>query len=299
MSDQIPVAFAQKFRGDFIMLSQQRGSRLRSRVREDADRLDGKAGYFERIGATAMQQMTTRHDDTPLVDTPHSRRRIILKDYNWADLIDRKDVARMIAGGTLPQRYLENALFAAGRQMDDLIIAAALGNAVSMDSSDAASNVALPSGQKVVHGSAGLTVAKLRDARRILLANEAIDEMNPNDELTIVVTAQQLDDLLGTTEVTSADFNSVKALVAGNVDTFMGFKFVRSQRLTTDSNGHRQVIAFARSGIGLAVGGGEDIFVDIGPRRDKNNSIQVYVEFSADATRIEDEKVVEIACVES
>lgn len=290
MSTQIPVAFAQKFRGDFLMLSQQRGSRLRSTVRNDPDNLSGKAGYFERIGSTAMVERLTRHQDTPRVDTPHSRRRVTLRDFEWADLIDPQDVARMLAN---PQnRYVMNAMWAAGRQIDDLIIAAANGNAYSMDSDDAATAVALPSAQKVAVASTGLTLAKLLSTKEILDGAE----VDPEEPRYCIVTAKQVTNMLNTTEIKSSDYNSVKALAEGRIDTFLGFKFIRSERLTNSST-TRYCLAYAMSGIGFAIG--QEIVTDIGPRRDKGNSTQVYLSMTFGSTRIEDAKVVQIACLES
>lgn len=291
MSTQINIAFAQKFRGDFLLLSQQRGTRLQDTVRRDPDYLQGKAGYFERIGATAMVKRTTRHGDTPLVNTPHSRRRVTLEDWEWADLIDSQDIARMLAS---PQnKYVVNATNAKGRQVDDLIIAAANGNAYSMDADDAASAVALPAGQKIAVGTTGLTLAKLLQAKEILDAAE-VDENEPR---FLVCQAKQMTNLLNTTEIKSADYNTVKALVEGRIDTFLGFKFKRSQRLTVDGSASRLCLAYAMNGIGLAVG--EEPETDVGPRRDKGNATQVYLKMSMGATRIEDEKVVQIACSEA
>ena len=99
-----------------------------------------------------------------------------------------------------------------------------------------------------------------------------------------------------TTEVTSADFNSVKALVQGDVNTFMGFEFVRTELVNTDANSYRRVPCFTKSGMLLAVG--QDINVDIGPRRDKRNSTQVYCSASFGSVRMNEEKVIEIKCAE-
>lgn len=291
MSTQINVSHAQKFRGDFLLLSQQRGSRLQDTIRRDPDYLQGKAGYFERIGTTAMVKRTTRHADTPLVNTPHSRRRVTLDDWEWADLIDSQDIARMLAS---PQnKYVVNATNAKGRQIDDLIIAAANGNAYSMDAADAATAVPLPAGQKIAVAGTGLTLAKLLSAKEMLDAAE-VDENEPR---FLICQAKQMTNLLNTTEVKSADYNTVKALVEGRIDTFLGFKFKRSQRLTVDGSSSRLCLAYAMNGIGLAIG--EEPEFDIGPRRDKGNSTQVYLKMSMGAARIEDEKVVQIACSES
>lgn len=296
MSLEIPVAFSQKFRGDFIMLSQQKESRLQRTVRQDPDQLMGKAGFFDRIGSTDAQEVTTRHGDTPLISTPHSRRRIVLRDFDWADLIDKRDMRRMISAGQLAPRYNQNAIWAMNRKKDDLIIAAAIGNAFAIDEDDGALAVPLPASQKVgvdIGGvGSGLNLAKL------LAAKEIIDGSDVDEDETryAAVSAKQVTNLLETTEVKSADFNTVKALVEGRINTFLGFEFIRTQRLKTDVNGDRQNLFYTQSALGIAFG--DEIATDIGPRRDKRNSIQVFVDMSMDATRIEDEKLVEVAARE-
>jgi len=293
MSTQIPIAFVQKFHDDVIMLAQQKESRLERTVNGDPDHLVGKLGYFDRIAPTEVNEVTTRHGDTNLVNTQHSRRRIIQRDFDWADLIDRKDMRRFLNAGAMPAKYQRNAVMAMNRKKDTLIIEAASGNAYSMDEDDAATAVALPSAQKIAHGSAGLTLAKL------LQAKEIIDGADFDEELPryAVVSAKQVTNMLNTTEITSSDYATVKALSEGKIDSYLGFDFIRSERLQLDSNSHRLCLFYVEGAIGMAVG--QEIEVDIGPRRDKKNSIQVYVDYAGDATRVEDEGVVEVACQES
>ena len=293
MSLDIPVAFAQKYRDDVIMLSQQKESRLERTVRSDPDYLSGKAGYYDRIGSTEAQEVTGRHSDTQIVSTPHSRRRIILRDFDWADMIDKKDMRRILNAGQLPERYKQNAIWAMNRKKDDLIVAAGFGTAYAIDEDEGAAAVELPAGQLVPHGSAGLTLAKVLNAKEILDGNEVDEE----EARFAVVSSKQITNMLNTTEVKSADYNTIKALVKGEINEFLGFEWIRSERLPTNSSSHRRCMFYSQNAIGLATG--EDIGVDIGPRRDKRNSIQVYVDFSQDATRIEDEKFVEVPCVES
>tara|TARA_E500000075_G_scaffold126854_1_gene131927 strand:- start:563 stop:1198 length:636 start_codon:yes stop_codon:yes gene_type:complete len=211
-----------------------------------------------------------------------------MDDYDWADLIDDTDKVRLLIS---PQsEYAKAGAYAMGRTMDDVIIAAATGNAFGGVSGG--STIGLPAGQKIAHGSTGLTIAKL------ISAKEKLDAANvdPDEARTLVCSAKQISDLLGTTQITSSDFNSVKALVQGDIDTFMGFRFIRSERLGTDSNGNRQVLAFTNTSMGLALG--KDIQTKISERADKNYSTQVYLCMTIGATRVEDEKVLEIACTE-
>ncbi len=286
MSVQITTAFVEQYKSNVFHLAQQKGSRLRDAVRTET--VTGKSHFFERIGSSAAEKRTSRHSDTPRMDTPHSRRKVTLEDYDWADLIDQEDKVRMLIS---PQsEYAMAGAWAMGRAMDDAIIAAATGTALGGVSGG--SSISLPSAQKVAHGSAGLTLAKLLAAKEILDKNDT----DPDEPRFMLVTAGQLADLLGITSVTSADFNSVKALVQGDVDTFLGFNFIRTERLGLDATPNRQVLGFCQSAIGLAVGA--DIQTKISERADKNYATQVFLSMSIGATRIEDEKMVEIACTE-
>tara|TARA_R100001594_G_scaffold33372_3_gene61968 strand:+ start:6339 stop:7217 length:879 start_codon:yes stop_codon:yes gene_type:complete len=292
MSVEVPVSFIHKWRDDYIALSQQKGSRFRPYVRTQTG-VKGKSDNWERIGSTTAQQITSRHASTPLISTPHSRRRCNLGDYNVADLIDSTDRSKMMLN--LEGPYMDAMVWAMGRKLDDVVIAAMTGNATSVSSSDAESNVALPSAQKVVHASAGLTLAKILEAKKILDAAE----VDPDIPRCLAVTAAQMEDLLGINQVTSSDYNTQKTLVEGEVGTWMGFHIVRTERLGTDGDGNRQVLAWAQDGVGLSIGAEEDMKVEISNRADKNYSTQVYCESSFGSVRVEDAKVVEIACTES
>jgi hypothetical protein len=112
----------------------------------------------------------------------------------------------------------------------------------------------------------------------------------------MVVGPRQISDLLGDTSVTSSDFNTVKALVHGEVDSFMGFKFITSTRLSIASS-KRLCIAFASDGIKLALG--QDMMTRIDERNDKGYSTQVYVCMSIGSARLEESKVVSIQAHEA
>jgi hypothetical protein len=286
MSSQITTAFVNQYSSNIQMLSQQMGSLLRGAV--DVESVNGEKAFFDQVGSAAAVLRTTRHADTPLIDTPHSRRMVTMSDYEYADLIDDQDKVRLLVDPT--STYARAAAAAMGRAMDDVIIAAAIGTAKT--GKDGSTSTALPSAQKVAHGSASLTIAKLLSAKEIL------DEgsVDPSIPRYIVCAPKQITSLLGTTQVTSSDFNTVKALAQGQMDTFSGFKFIVSNRLTTDSDGNRAVIAFAGDGLKLAMG--KEPTARIDERSDKSYATQVYYCQTVGATRMEEAKVVEIACTE-
>lgn len=294
MSTQITTAFVQQYKANVEHLLQQKGSRLRSAVRVETQ--SAEYDFYDRIGATSAQEVTGRHQDTPLINVPHDRRRCSLRDFDWAELIDRPDRIRLLIDPTSP--YSQNASFALGRKMDAIILEAFYGSVST--GKTGSSTVTFPAGQQIAHnyvesGSAansGLTVAKLRKAKQLLDAAET----DPGEARYVICTAKQITDLLQTTEVTSSDFNVVRALVQGDVNSFMGFEFIRTELVNTDGSSYRRVPAYTKSGLLLAVG--MDVNVDIGPRRDKRNATQVYCSASFGAIRMEEEKVVEIKCVE-
>ena len=287
MSSQITTAFVQQYSNNVQMLSQQKGSLLRNAV--DSETIVGKNAFFEQVGQATAQKRVSRHSDTPQIDTPHQRRRVSLVDYEYADLIDKQDQVRTLIDPT--SSYAQAAAFALGRAMDDEIISAISGNAFSGETGS--TTVALPSAQKITEsGTDGLTIAKLRNAKE-LFDSASVDPSIPR---YIVVGPKQISDLLGTTQVTSSDFNTVKALANGEINSFLGFNFITSNRLSIASS-KRLCLAFAMDGVKLALG--QDIMTRIDERSDKGYATQVYVCMTMGATRMEEEKVVTVEAHEA
>ena len=287
MSTQITTAMVEQYSANVQILMQQKESRLRPLVRVEAG-VVGKNAFFDQLSATAAVKRTTRHADTPLVNTPHLRRRVSLGDYDWADLVDNMDVKKVLTDPT--SNYAINARNAMNRAMDDEIITAFL--ATAYGGVDGSTSYSFDTSYNLIAAaSAGMTIAKLRSAKQILDGNE-VDE----EDRFVVLGSKQVQDLLGTTEVTSADYNTVRALASGQIDTFLGFKFVRTERLTLSST-TRKCIAGQKNSILLAIG--LDITTDVGPRRDKNMATQVYLGMSIGATRMDEDGIVEIDCIES
>lgn len=290
MSNQINKAFESQFSDNFIHLASQKASKLAGAVRMEQVN-DAKQFFFDRMDTVSMVQSVSRHEDTPLTEVPFSRRRVTFNTYRAVDLIDNPDRVKMAKDPTSPT--MKQLMAAMNRQKDDVVISAALGSAYSVNSADSASAVSLPSGQQIAHGSADLTLAKLLEAKKKLLSND----VDPAEEpMYVVVGPDQLEALLSVTTNTSVDFNSVRALMNAELDTWCGFKFIISTRLAKVGN-IRSCFAWAKSGLGLAMNGAPNI--RISERSDKNYSTQVFVECSMGATRIEDEKVVQIDCDES
>lgn len=297
MSNQITTAFVKQFGDTVSFLSQQKGARVFPLVRVRQE-VTGEVAFFDQIGSTAAVRTNTRHADSPLVETPHARRRVSLIDVEWGDLVDKFDLVRTLIDPTNP--YTQNAAWAIAREMDKVVIEKFFADAAT--GKDGTGTATFPASQTIEKDfgstgtNTGLTIGKLREARRILLGNNVDPTLD--GPLHIVISAKQLDDLLGTTEVTSADFNTVRALVQGEITTFMGFNFVHSELLETkvETDTLRRVPVFAANGMAVAMG--LNPMSRIVERSDKRFSTYVYHAVTLGATRLEEEKVVEIECKE-
>jgi hypothetical protein len=301
MSFQVDTALVQTYKRNIEIKFQQRVARLRPLVRVESQ--NAEFDFYDRIGPTDAAEILTRHGDTPLISTPHDRRRVALRDFDWGDLIDRKDKLRMLADPTAA--YTMNGVSALARKMDDVLIEAAFGTAFT--GKTGATAVTFPAGQIIAvnyveTGSAAnsnLTVGKLRRIRYLFEKAEALSEdamLGGAFDLAIAVDPSQKQALLRDPAVTSADFNNVRALVDGKVDTYMGFKFIMLNRLPVAAN-VRSCLAWEKQGLLLAVA--DEISVDVGPRRDKRMSIQVYIKGSFAGSRMWEEKVIKVNCDET
>jgi hypothetical protein len=309
MSTEITTAFVKQFGANVFHLSQQKGSRLRSAVRVEP--VVGDARFFDRIGKATAQTKTGRHADTPILNTPHSRRMVTLVTKEYGDMVDQADKIRTLNDPT--NDYSMAAQWALGRAMDQAIVDAATGTAYSGVAG--ATSVVMPATQKIAsinsaaNAGAYLNVQALRRAAKILDANE-VDE---SIQRFFAFNSTQKEALLSETEVSSSDFNTVKALVSGQINEYMGFKFIRLELLNDrsgslsfeystgavgsgsgDANGYDQCLAWGKDG--LLLGLGQDIVAKIAERPDKSFGVQVYASMDIGATRMEEEKVVEVLC---
>ena len=292
MSDQITTAFVKQYHGVVEFLLQQKGARLMETTRQESQ--NSEEQFWEQIGPTDAIEITTRHGDSPQVNTPHDRRRVTLKFFDWGDFIDQIDKVRMLIDPANP--YAQNASYALGRKQDDIIIAALFGTAST--GKDGGTPIVFPAAQQVAANfggaDSGLTVTKLIEAQRLLRVAEVDFDM---EKPYIAVGAKQMANLLGTTQVTSADFNSVKALVQGDVNSFMGMTFKHTERLLVDGSAKRRIPVWVKSG--LLTAKNPEISTNIVQRWDKRGSWYVYAKMGMGAVRMQEGKVVEIKCSET
>lgn len=308
MNSQIEAWRVQQYTANVYQLSQQRGSRLNAIVRKEM--FKGKSEFFDRLGLATAQKKTGRNTDTPNLDIAHSRRMVTTSLYEWATLVDRKDKLQNIhSPGNEYSVAAQNAL---GRSMDDVIIAAANGNAQTGE--DGSTSTSLPNTSKVASvASSALDYANVQVLRKTKLLFDAAEVVGRR---YLIHGADFLEKLLSQTEVTSSDFNTVKALVNGELNTFLGFEFIHSERLplatTYDSNTFKwnattglydgsgtaiaatDKTALACAEGGLLLGMNEGMVGRIDEREDKSFDMQVYASMDFGSVRMEEAKVVQI-----
>jgi hypothetical protein len=295
MADNIASVYAVQYGTNISLLLQQKGSKLRTAVQTGSYK--GKASeVVTQYGATAARAVSTRYQPIVPVNTPNNRRWVFPEDFDWADLIDNFDKLRLLAD---PQSaYAQNGLYAMGRAMDDVIISGMLGDNKTGEAGGTTTQFDTTNQRVAVNyaaaGNVGLTVDKLREARRILMENEVDLDAEP---LYCAISAEQHDDLLGQIQVVSSDFNGdTPVMKDGKVMQFLGINFIHTERLPLSST-FRRCPVWVPSGVHLGMW--NDIMSDITQRRDlSSHPYQIYLMGTFGATRTEEKKVVDILCAE-
>lgn len=284
MSVNIDTGLIKGFETGVTHLAQQEGSRLRDCV---DFRLvgPGEEFSFDQLGIAEPSELMNRNADTPISDIPHDRRWAIPKTFVRAELIDKPDQLKSINDWSNP--YLRGIAMGFGRQMDREIIAAALATARTGKTSATATETFDTANNQIAHGAVGLTLAKINQAAKILRSYEIPKPWY------LVVSAEQIEDVMNDGTITSADYNTVRALMAGEIDTFGGFTW-RTTELIDYASSTWSCLAWGKTAMLLAML--EAPYSNITQESAKNFATQVYYRSEFGATRMLYHGVVEIQC---
>lgn len=253
------------------------------------------------LGPVEFVERSTPFGDTKLTEVEHTQRWVSGTEYDCAILVDRLDTLKMIYDPASP--YVARMQEAANRKKDEVIMSKFF--AIAKTGKDGTTDTAFPSQDIIVHGAAGMSVAKLRSTRR-LLKKRHVDLRTSTPY--IAVTGEQVDDLLDEVAVTSSDYNAVKPLVDGEVSKFMGFMFVPYEDNGNADDG-KGIPTHEDSGTirncpvwvqdGMHEGNWAGLTTTISPRPDKNNIKQIHATFTMGATRLEEGKVMKLQCLQA
>lgn len=295
MSSNIPLFYVEQFSKNIQLKLQQKGSRLREAVMTGAH-VGSQGSPVDQFGAIAANKVVNRYAPMQRVDAPTDRRWVFPSDYDVPQLIDSFDKLRMLIDPM--SSYVENSVHAMGRAMDTEILNGILGT--NKTGNNGATPTSLPSGQivsvsKGASSAVNLTVAKLKEAKRLLMAAE-VDLMS--DQLYCAINANAHDNLLNEVQVISSDFNGGKPVMEeGLIKRFLGINFIHTELLTTgsdDASGTSTMIPiWAKSGAYL--GTWNDISTDVSQRKDLQGlPYQSYVYGTFGGCRLEEKKIVQV-----
>jgi len=280
MAVSISNAFVTLF--DSEVKQAYQGQRLLAGATRERSGVEGSTVKFPKIGKGSATIRVPQTDVTPL-NVSYSQVTATMEDYiaaEYSDIFNQQKV-----NFNERQELVQVVSGAIARRMDQVVLDAL-----------AASSTSLAVGNDIGGTDSNLNIEKLREAKKLLDAGNV-----PMQGRMMLIHANSLSALLGETEVTSSDFNTVKALVTGEVDTYMGFKFITfgdrdEGGLPIDGSSDRTLYAFHRDALGLGVGMGQTSRVDYIPEK---TSFLVASMFSAGAVAIDDEGIVKITCRES
>ncbi|MDC0619307.1 phage capsid protein [Pelagibacteraceae bacterium] len=283
MAQSITNAFVTLFDAEVKQAYQGESSLLNCvRLRQG---VQGNTYKFPKLGKGSATARIPQTDVTPL-NVTYSQVTASMSDYNAAEYSDIFHQAKVNFDER--QELVQVVSKAIGRRMDQLII----------DGLDAASSPSTVAKTVVTSGSAA---ASNLNVGKLIAAKKALDAKNvPFDDRHIVVHANNLSGLLGDERAISGDFATVKALVSGEINTFLGFRFYilgdRDEGGLPLSTNDRTCYAFHRSSIGMAVNMAQKTEINYVPEK---TSFLVNSMFSAGAVAIDDEGIVKITCDES
>jgi hypothetical protein len=244
--------------------------------------VEGSTVKFPKVGKGVATLRVPQTDVTPL-NVSFSTVTLTLADYNAAEYSDIFNQAKVNFDER--QELVQVVAGAMGRRQDQMILDALTASSTSLTVSN-----------DIGGTDSNMNITKLREAKRLMDKNNV-----PPDGRNIIIHANGLANLLSETSVTSSDFNSVKALVQGELNTFLGFTFhVLGDRseggLVIDGSLDRSCFAFHKDAVGY--GEGIAMRTEINYIAEKTSWLVNEV-FSAGAVAIDDEGIVKITCRET
>lgn len=296
MPDQLPTYFETEYSKNWEMLAQQMDSRLGASVTPTT--ITGKRRKFNQLDEGEMSEVTERKGDTPDGDSTGQSYWIFRRKFEKVIVFDEDDEIQLGTIALPDSDEVASMAAASNRTKDRVIIQAFDGtryigeNGTTSDSFLGAMSIAVDYVASGSTANSGLTLAKISRAKKLL------DEQEVDDgDRYFAHSSQQLQDMLLVDKMTSEDYASVKALVDGKIDRFLGFKFVRTELLTRNtSTDVRTCFAWQKSAIKFAEGG-RNTHMDMLPSR--RHCKQIRGVYRCGAVRTENEKVVRIYADES
>ena len=284
--DSIEQARVLQFRANVTHLFQQKEARLSGTFREES--LTGKAHFFERLGTEEAVLKSARHADTVTLDPAHSRRMVVPSDYVWNALVDQQDKIRLLIDPN--SEYAVQAANALRRAQDDLYLAAFAADAAGGESGATAVTFASETALDTTFVGSALTTPNILTVKKALDLQEADLE-----DRYIVYHPAAMEQLLKASTApiaASSDYNAIKSLVQGSMDTWVGFKWIMSNRTPLTAGDATRPYCFAWQKNAMGAARAKEIMARLSERADKDYAVQTYACMTIGATRIQGAGVV-------
>ena len=290
MSENLPNHYTISFSSNISLKLQQMGSMLRGTVTEGS--YEGKAASpVSQYAQVSMNRVSSRFAPMQRVDATTDRRWVTPTDFDLPQLIDKFDKLKTLLDPE--SSYVQNAVFAAGREIDIAILQAT--NAAAATGEQGAGSTAYNTNNTVTV-SIGETNSRLNVPKLLALKEKMRSQFVDfdRDEVYIPLTAKDESSLLSQIQIVNKDFNGTEKAVLqeGRIRSFLGFQFVYCEQAeaTMAATNKVNVPAWAKSGMHLGIW--NDITSDISRRNDLQGlPWQAYVYLSCGATRLEENKV--------
>ena len=279
MADTQNAIYGQVYGANIMQLAQQKFSKLLNTVYMKPN-VRGKTFFQDQIGEWSLSVKGGRNVQTPNNDPALARRMGTMIDYHDNRLLDRGDELKTISDPR--SAYTIAAAQSIGRKIDDVIIDALGCTAYSGETGSTANT----NGNTKLITQGATTLADITAIKK-LLDDEDVD----TDDRFMVVNTSVLTSMLSLQQATSGDYAAIKALVRGEIDTWMGFKWIQSTRVIS---GATTGVGYAYHKYGLCLAMADAPMVRTDERKDLSYSWQIYYELNVGAVRLEESKVVRI-----
>ena len=299
----LSTIMVRQYHDNITHLLEQKGGTVKNLVRNESQ--SSEKQFYEQIGSIQAEPVTTRFAESPQANTSFDRRMVTIAPYHVGDFIDKFERVQTLADPS--SAIVQNFVKALQREADRIAYQAMFGVAYTGKegtTSETYSTGLSSAGGPVIGvdfgaANAALTIAKLIEAGRAATALF----WDPDEQMHLLYNAAGRADLLNTTQVTSSDYNSVKALVSGQVTGFMGFEFhvwegyvLLGTNVMRGTGGGSEVVdmfpVFTKGSVLFATG--IEIETEITRRADRSFHWYAYARAMYGATRMEANRVLKI-----
>lgn len=233
-------------------------------------------------------QTPTRFGDTQYNEVDFASRLATMSNYSNFTHIAPQDLPKLKAH---PQdEMIQRLVSARNRKIDSIIYNGLIGTAQRKTTeADTFTAVALPAEQQIGTSAAPVTFSKqlLIDIRTKFMENEVPDE----EEIIVTYNSDMLNMILADSTLTSADYLQGQMLQRGEINTFLGFKWVPYQKIkATPASTYATGVAYTSKA--LKFGSASISPLKVVEREDKNRTISIGHIDSYGCVRTDEKRVV-------